>query len=125
MLRRNQCDCASTGQRIMPLTEATELIVDQLVFCSHHPDKPIELYCEPCQRPVCIMCTVINHSGHKCQTIQATLDRMVPQWESNVKYIEDKLQDVHRLVFNNLQQSLTIDRELINIYRHIFHTPNM
>ena len=41
---------------------------------------------------------MIGHRGHECETIQATLDRMVPQLESNVKYIEDKLQVVNRLV---------------------------
>lgn len=54
-----------------------------------------------------MMCTVPGHRGHECLTIQATIDQLVPQWEKNIQYIEERLEQVDKLV-NYLITSMTI-----------------
>ncbi|XP_077862044.1 E3 ubiquitin-protein ligase TRIM71-like [Saccoglossus kowalevskii] len=37
------------------------LMVQSKVFCSDHKDTYLEFYCDTCQVPVCLKCTIVNH----------------------------------------------------------------
>lgn len=43
-----------------------------------------------------MMCTVTKHKGHDCQTIQDTLDKMVPEWEENIDIIDEKMAAINK-----------------------------
>ncbi|XP_070555518.1 tripartite motif-containing protein 2-like [Ptychodera flava] len=40
--------------------------LDMMVYCSIHPENVIKFYCDTCQVPVCLECTVVEHRIPKC-----------------------------------------------------------
>ena len=63
--------------KIFPLEKAREFsdigaelkkwIPPPVVTCSQHASKDVDIFCTTCNKPVCIQCTVIAHSGHKVE----------------------------------------------------------
>ncbi|XP_070555557.1 tripartite motif-containing protein 3-like [Ptychodera flava] len=39
---------------------------DQKVYCSNHPENMVKFYCDTCQIPVCLECTVVEHRYPRC-----------------------------------------------------------
>ncbi|XP_013418212.1 E3 ubiquitin-protein ligase TRIM71-like isoform X2 [Lingula anatina] len=48
-----------------------EIAKRETVFCRLHPEEPVKLFCEPCEEPICHLCTVIKqcHKEHLCESI--------------------------------------------------------
>ena len=74
------------------------MVVDQLVFCKTHTDKPIELFCQVCQMPICMKCKVTKHDAHKTQTIEEALEEMMPQIEQSFADMENDIENVAKSV---------------------------
>ncbi len=59
-----------------PEQKQAALVVDPLSmaggpYCSAHPPKKIEAYCEQCRRPVCMQCILReNHKNHDILSLQ-------------------------------------------------------
>ena len=48
-------------------SNASELVLPKKVtlYCSHHPGKELDLYCETCGELICLHCTVKKHKDHQ------------------------------------------------------------
>ena len=54
---------------ILTLNEAETIQRNALQSCPKHPNKVLELYCEHCDLPMCLMCHALDHQGHKCEQL--------------------------------------------------------
>ncbi|XP_077996763.1 E3 ubiquitin-protein ligase TRIM71-like [Glandiceps talaboti] len=46
------------------------------IYCSRHPDVPLKFYCDSCEVPICMKCTVVDHSKpkHKVRSMSDAAD---------------------------------------------------
>ena len=67
------------GHNIEALTEehASECI-DDVMFCTQHPDKVLELSCKTCRSLICLVCALKDHRLHDTETIKEASDASLP-----------------------------------------------
>ena len=58
--------------------------------CSSH-GKPLEVYCDTCNKLICQHCTVEKHQDHKCDTIANAFPRHKKQILDSLQQVEQKL----------------------------------
>ncbi|KAM9850598.1 E3 ubiquitin-protein ligase TRIM45 [Aulostomus maculatus] len=44
------------------------------ILCSLHPGKELRLFCQPCDRPVCLECATTLHCDHQCCPMHDVID---------------------------------------------------
>ena len=52
--------------KILSLKEALAIKENELPPCPKHTEQPLQLYCEDCSIPICLLCYPLHHSQHKC-----------------------------------------------------------
>ncbi|XP_070555073.1 tripartite motif-containing protein 3-like [Ptychodera flava] len=62
---------ATKDHRVVALSNYHEqkfadIRLDLMVYCRSHPEDVVEFYCDTCQVPVCLECTVVEHHIPKC-----------------------------------------------------------
>ncbi|XP_071940926.1 E3 ubiquitin-protein ligase TRIM17-like [Antedon mediterranea] len=76
--------------------------------CQKHPNNHLEYFCQTCQVPVCLGCTVVDHvrqSGHNLLNLQdhstrdefkekiteqiTKMEKLMPSFEKNIKIADD------------------------------------
>ena len=82
------------GHRVLPVNAETEMIIDRLVFCTKHSDQPIVFNCRDCEVPLCIKCKVTQHESHKTETIEDTLERILPEVSTCVEIVKEHIADI-------------------------------
>ena len=91
------------GHTIVPLDSDSnaDKAIDELVFCSKHPEKLIEAHCTDCSVPLCFLCKLTEHDTHKTETIEVALARLLPQLKKynqairgKVGYFKKKIQTI-------------------------------
>ena len=57
------------------------IIVDKLLFCAQHPKNLAKYNCVDCTQLVCEPCSTnpTEHGSHKCELIDASLQRLLPE----------------------------------------------
>ena len=81
---------------MIPLKDIKESNIDScisgVVFCTEHPEKTIEIYCNDHSKPCCTVCATVHH--RKCEHV-ATIDKAVYGVKKSSKAIEllTKLKD--------------------------------
>ena len=62
-----------------------------ITFCSKHHLQPLNFFCEPCVRPVCRDCTVLDHkenSGHLVMDLEEALNKYAPVLDNAISEME-------------------------------------
>ncbi|XP_076444178.1 E3 ubiquitin-protein ligase TRIM33-like [Babylonia areolata] len=62
-----------------------------VTFCSKHRLQPLNFFCEPCVKPVCRDCTVLDHkesSGHLVMDLEEALNKYTPVLDSAIHEME-------------------------------------
>ena len=54
------------SHKIISLDEAVNLEKKVMPSCFKHPSRVLEMYCETCSIPICLMCYPLNHPSHQC-----------------------------------------------------------
>ncbi|XP_070555074.1 tripartite motif-containing protein 3-like [Ptychodera flava] len=62
---------ATRNHRILTYNEynkasLSDVRLDSRVYCKYHPEREIKFYCDTCQVPVCLECTVVEHRVPRC-----------------------------------------------------------
>ncbi|XP_002730875.1 tripartite motif-containing protein 2-like [Saccoglossus kowalevskii] len=65
------------------------LTVQSKVFCSDHKDSNLEFYCDTCQVPVCLKCTIVNHRGP--EHVHRDLQVVAEEYKTQVREMLEKL----------------------------------
>ncbi|XP_077977809.1 E3 ubiquitin-protein ligase TRIM71-like [Glandiceps talaboti] len=77
------CDACTQTHKILPMTRTHFILtieeyeramvenptsVLSPIYCSSHPDKQVQFYCDPCEQIICLECTVLDHPRpeHRC-----------------------------------------------------------
>ena len=76
---------------ILTLTEGLEIQRNVFPLCSRHLDKPLEVYCETCSKPICFMCRVLSHDGHTCTELLVKAEEEKQKLESIITEIINRL----------------------------------
>ena len=77
-------DVASTASKLVPLKEQPTM------ECSSH-GKPLEVYCDTCDKLICHLCTINHHRDHKCDAITDAFPRHQQQIVDSLEKVKKKL----------------------------------
>ena len=95
--------------------------MDEVLLCSQHPDKVLELYCRGCNCLVCFACALKDHPLHDTETIQDSIDASLPEiFESNekvderVKILQAQIKGVMKTIEETRERFATHRIELDN-----------
>ena len=69
------------GHKVQPVGEDfvsnPQLMLDEVVFCTKHPDEIVKFHCKTCESPICIKCKILEHDSHIAETIEAGVGKVV------------------------------------------------
>ena len=82
------------GHQVVKAEDEGKFAIDRLVFCEKHTDQPIILNCRDCEEPLCIKCKVTKHEAHKTETVEDTLERILPEMEIHSEKIKLLMTDI-------------------------------
>ena len=77
-------DVASTASKLVPLKEQPTM------ECSSH-GKPLEVFCDTCDKLICQLCTVKHHRDHECDAITDAFPRHQQQIVYSLEQVKRKL----------------------------------
>ena len=77
-------DVAATVSKQVPLKEQPTM------ECSSH-GKPLEVYCNTCDKLVCYLCTVKHHRDHECEAITDAFSRHQQQIVDGLQQVKQKM----------------------------------
>lgn len=94
-----------------------------VTFCSKHNLQPLNFFCEPCVRPVCRDCTVLDHKdgdGHLVMDLEEALAKYTPvldaaitEMDSEATCLEEK-----RIALESVTQTIEkVKRDLLDNVR--------
>nr|KAG5693128.1 hypothetical protein BaRGS_025487 [Batillaria attramentaria] len=64
-----------------------------VTFCSKHRLQPLNFFCEPCVRPVCRDCTVLDHKeqqGHLVMDLDEAMNKYTPVLDNAIGEMESE-----------------------------------
>ena len=64
---------------------------DVILYCSLHPGKEFELYCETCGELICHNCTVKKHKDHQYDLVGDTFERHKAEITASLEPVEKQL----------------------------------
>ena len=77
-------DVATTASKLVPLKEQPTM------ECSSH-GKPLEVFCDTCDKLICQLCKVKHHRDHECDAITDAFPRHQQQIVNSLKKVKKKL----------------------------------
>ena len=77
-------DVATTASKLVPLKEQPTM------ECSSH-GKPLEVFCDTCDKLICQLCTVKHHRDHECDAITDAFPRHQQQIVNSLEKVKKKL----------------------------------
>ncbi|XP_050401759.1 tripartite motif-containing protein 2 [Patella vulgata] len=96
-----------------------------VTFCSKHNMQPLNFFCEPCIKPVCRDCTVIDHretTGHLVMDLEQAmkkytplLDKALTEMQNETKLLEEKRMALESTI-------IRLDRTKIDLLQSIHQT---
>ncbi|XP_070531828.1 tripartite motif-containing protein 2-like isoform X2 [Ptychodera flava] len=65
-------------------------------FCANHRTTKLEFYCDTCQVPICLRCTVVDHPSpdHKMLSLESALEKYMPDMKAYSLKIAQKVSDL-------------------------------
>ena len=95
----------------------------KVMFCSKHPTKELDLYCETCEELVCRDCTVRIHRDHQYDLVTDTFQKHKEVLVTSLQPVERQLDTVTKLMqqLDTQCQQITDQREALvrNIHKTI------
>ena len=95
----------------------------KVMFCSKHPTKELDLYCETCEELVCRDCTVRIHRDHQYDLVTDAFQKHKDVLVASVQPVEQQLETVMKSLqrLDTQCQKITDQRETLvgNIHKTI------
>ena len=103
-----------------------DVVIDRFIFCPTHSKKLIEHNCVPCETPICSMCKATDHDGHKCESTEDALKRILPEIkdiQAKIHYssqaVSTKREHISRNAANVCSTIEAMEKEVIDAYEEI------
>ena len=64
---------------------------DVILYCSLHPGKELELYCETCGEFICLHCTIKKHKDHQYDLVGDTFQRHKAEIIASLEPVEKRM----------------------------------
>ena len=93
---------SNVKQLVPPKKEVT-------LYCSLHPGKELDLYCETCGELICLHCTVKKHKDHQYDLVGDTFQRHEAEITASLEPVEKQLGIVTKALEQLDVQSLELD----------------
>lgn len=78
------------NHEIVSLISNNEEMID-LLYCTKHPKKKLECYCNRCGKPVCTDCITKSHKGHSLESLSEVYKGITDSLNQQKEEIEKKL----------------------------------
>lgn len=78
------------NHEIVSLISNNEEMID-LLYCTKHPKKKLECYCNRCRKPVCTDCITKSHKGHSLESLSEVYKGITDSLNQQKEEIETKL----------------------------------
>ncbi|XP_070571169.1 tripartite motif-containing protein 2-like [Ptychodera flava] len=84
------------GELSVPKSKDMVKMTHEAVHCEVHPDKVVKFYCDTCQVPVCIDCTIVDHRipQHVHRNLNTVADEYLAQLSKILSKMELKNHEV-------------------------------
>ena len=93
---------SNVKQLVPPKKEVT-------LYCSQHPGKELDLYCETCGELICLHCTVKKHKDHQYDLVGDTFQRHKAEITASLEPVEKQLGVVTKALEQLDMRSLELD----------------
>lgn len=98
-----------------------------VTFCSKHRLQPLNFFCEPCVKPVCRDCTVLDHkesSGHLVMDLDEAMNKYTPVLDNAVLEMEAESVNLEekRIALDTAIKSL--EKQRLDVRQHLQCTFN-
>nr|XP_006823672.1 PREDICTED: E3 ubiquitin-protein ligase TRIM56-like [Saccoglossus kowalevskii] len=70
--------------------EKKPFAVQPIQYCDVHTDNQLKYYCDTCQIPICMECTIIDHKVHQHRYIKEVADEYTKELKVNVGKLKVK-----------------------------------
>ncbi|XP_006819803.1 E3 ubiquitin-protein ligase TRIM56-like [Saccoglossus kowalevskii] len=87
---------ATKSHQVLSLDENQEtknkkpFAVQPIQYCNVHTDNQLKYYCDTCQTPICMECTIIDHKVHQHRYIKEVADEYSEELKGKVKKLKVK-----------------------------------
>ena len=82
------------------------------LYCAHHQERELELYCESCEQLICLQCTITEHHGHKYNLVKDVLERYKQDIKTSLTLAKEQLSAVSKAsTLVMLQKKEIIDKQ--------------
>ena len=93
---------SNVKQLVPPKKEVT-------LYCSLHPGKELDLYCETCGELICLHCTIKKHKDHQYDLVGDTFQRHKAEITASLEPVEKQLGVVTKALEQLDMRSLELD----------------
>jgi hypothetical protein len=67
-------------------------------LCTEHPDEPLKLWCDTCNRTICRDCIVVDHRTHDFNFLPAMFEKHRPELEAALEEVQVRIEPAERAV---------------------------
>ena len=85
------------------------------MFCSKHPTKELDLYCETCEELICQHCIIHMHRDHQYNLVPDAFPKHKDVIVSSLQPVEQQLETVNKALdqFDTQSQNIQDQRETL------------
>ena len=80
------------------------------LYCADHQERELELYCDTCEKLICLQCTITEHNGHKYNLVKDVLEKSKQEIKTSLTPAEEQLTAVSKA----LERVDTRKREILD-----------
>ena len=113
-----------TAARTAASTSTGEGGASNVILCTVHPGKELELYCQECTQACCVKCMLENHKGHSMQEAEDPTDSLKQEMETIIESCDAKillLRDSKKKSRDEVEKGKSELQWLEQNSRHLFH----
>ena len=100
---------AFQANKLLDILQEHKKAKENTLFCPEHQHRELELYCEPCEKLICLQCTIRDHNGHEYNLVKDVFEKHKAEIMASLNPAEEQLMETGQ----NLEQ-------LDDDYRKIF-----
>jgi hypothetical protein len=111
--------------RMDMIRSSTQQVVEEpsgkmmTLYCSLHRGKELELYCETCDKLICLNCTVNKHSWHEYDLVENIFRRHKAEVTASLEPVREQMGVVKKELHQYLLRSCELDDLQVAITRNI------
>ena len=95
---------------LLDILEEHKKAKEGALYCADHQERELELYCDTCEKLVCLQCVIKEHNGHKYNLLKDVLEQSKREIKASLTPAEEQLTAVSKA----LERVDTRKREILD-----------